>query len=395
MDEKIALVLDELSNKVLGYKTNDITENDIRINADGIAVVQQACYDQKDVYYIDGALVVRDKDPNEYNNKYDMLGYETGEIQSRIKRGIAERKDVSELMTRAEHIRKEIEKLKTARVEQNKARLIAEQSATKFKYYCSVCLIIRDENEYLKEWLEWHIAQGVEHFYIYDHDSKQPVSEFIKTLDDGIREKITVHAFGGSHGFAQHDAYNDCLNRYKKESRWIGFIDADEMVRVKCGCTLPELLKNYERYAGLFMLWIVYDANGQIKKSSGSLRERFTHVTPTHEDDGMGKTFVQPTFIKSMVTHNGFVRDGFTVVDENCTAVGDGEMRLYGCTDELVCVDHYYTKSYEEWKEKMRRGSCDPIYSRKYADFFIYNPDMEHCREDIVIEQKYEVSEKQ
>ncbi|MCL2797815.1 MAG: glycosyltransferase family 2 protein [Firmicutes bacterium] len=42
------------------------------------------------------------------------------------------------------------------------------------KYDCSICLIIRDESEYLEEWLRWHIGQGVEHFYIYDHDSKIP-----------------------------------------------------------------------------------------------------------------------------------------------------------------------------------------------------------------------------
>lgn len=59
-----------------------------------------------------------------------------------------------------------------------------------------------------------------------------------------------------------------------------------------------------------------------------------------------------------------------------------------------MCVDHYYTKSYEEWKAKIGMGTCDPIFNRKYADFFLYNPDMEYCREDITAEQKYEVSEK-
>lgn len=55
---------------------------------------------------------------------------------------------------------------------------LSQKSKSKFEDYMkqkfnySICLIIRDENEYLKEWLEWHINQGVEHFYIYDHDSK-------------------------------------------------------------------------------------------------------------------------------------------------------------------------------------------------------------------------------
>lgn len=394
MSGKIALVLDELTKKVLGYKTDDTADYGILVNANEEQVIQQACYDNKDVYFIDGKLVVRDKDADEYNNKYNALECAKSNIRYRIKQGIAEHKDVSYLMTRAEQIGFEIEQLKTVHTEQNKARLIAEQSATEFKYYCSICLIIRDESEYLKEWLDWHIGQGVEHFYIYDHDSKLPISEFIKTLSQDAQDKITVHYFGGQHGNAQHEAYNDCLNRYRQESRWIGFIDADEMVRVKCGCTLPKLLKNYERYAGLFMRWIVYDANGQIEKSSAPLRERFTRVASTNIDDGIGKTFVQPMLIKYMLIHNGLVQDGFTVVDEGCVPVKDGEKALCGSTDDLVCVDHYYTKSYEEWLEKLRRGSCDPVFNRKYAEFFMYNPDMEYCREALTLEQKYEVSDK-
>ena len=38
--------------------------------------------------------------------------------------------------------------------------LLRETAEAKFKYYCSLCLITRDENEYLEEWLRWHIGAG-------------------------------------------------------------------------------------------------------------------------------------------------------------------------------------------------------------------------------------------
>ena len=37
--------------------------------------------------------------------------------------------------------------------------------------YLSLCLICKDENDYLAEWLDYHILAGVERFYIYDDDS--------------------------------------------------------------------------------------------------------------------------------------------------------------------------------------------------------------------------------
>mgnify|MGYP003311472279 CR=1 FL=1 len=45
-------------------------------------------------------------------------------------------------------------------------------------------------------------------------------------------------------------------------------------------------------------------------------------------------------------------------------------------TEDRIIVEHYYTKSLEEWKERLNNGSCDPNYSRKYEDFYFYNPDM-------------------
>ena len=403
MTDKIALVLDEPTGKVLGYKTDDVFDYDTLVDTSAVEIIQQACYAGKDIYYVNGELDVREKNPNVIHNRMNTLLYELSSTRREIKKNTAEylQSKSSEGYATLRQLRDKESALKRERDELEKKRKADERNyrlnelnSTAYKYYCSICLIIRDENEYLQEWLEWHIGQGVEHFYIYDHDSKVPVSDFIQTLDKSIRDMITVIPFGGQHKFAQHDAYNDCLKRYKKESRWIGFVDTDEMVRVVNGGKIPDLLKLYEDYAGLYMRWVIYDANGQIKKSDKPMRERFTRISPTDKDDGVGKTFVQTALMQSMITHNGYPYADFEVVDENGRAVQGASAWVANSTYDLICVDHYYTKSYEEWLEKMRRGCCDPIYGRKYVEFFEYNPDMEYCREDLDLDQKYEISEK-
>ena len=209
-----------------------------------------------------------------------------------------------------------------------------------------------------------------------------------------MQTKITVHDFGGTHRFAQHDAYNDCLKRHGGECRWLAYIDADEMIRVRCGGTIGELLRHYDGYAGLFMRWIVYDANGQKEKSDKPLRERFTRVTSAKLYEGIGKVIIRPSLVTRIITHNCFTKPGFDVVDENRSVAPANVMCKFDSTAEFVCVDHYYTKSHEEWKQKIGRGACDPIFKRKYDEFFIFNPDMEYCRENIEAEQKYEITEK-
>ncbi len=290
-----------------------------------------------------------------------------------------------------EELTRESEYNRAARIGRLRAQLKKETTETRFRHYCSLCLIIRDENEYLEEWLRWHMNIGVEHFYIYDHGSKQPVRKFVNGLGQEIAEKTTVIEWSGTHRDAQPDAYNDCINRFRGESRWIGFVDTDEQIEVKTGQTLPEYLKGCEEYAGIFALWVTYGASGKLQKTQGLLRERFTEIS--HGDgwaENVGKVIVQPVYMNAMMIHNGEAAEGFEVVNEHGEAIGNYRLRTETPTREKICVNHYYTKSYEEWMEKLRRGSSHANFSRRYTEFFRINPDMEYCREETDIRQDYE-----
>ena len=73
----------------------------------------------------------------------------------------------------------------------------------------SVCLLIRDENEYLEEWLNWHRNIGIEHFYIYDNMSRIPISETIQDCSD-----VTIIRWDHSYTAMQIEVYTDCLYRF-------------------------------------------------------------------------------------------------------------------------------------------------------------------------------------
>jgi hypothetical protein len=144
------------------------------------------------------------------------------------------------------------------------------------------------------------------------------------------------------------------------------------------------------------MLWIMYDANGHMKKTDLSCRERFTRVSALDFWQGIGKVFVQPALMRSMMIHNGFPVEGFHIVDELKSNFDEAAMQKLDATSDLICVDHYYTKSHDEWLEKMKRGSADPNYSRKYGEFFYFNPDLKvkEAYEETVPEQEYDISKK-
>ncbi len=397
---RVLIKTDYLTGKILSIEDYDGDGEGISVYLEDKYVLEKMKSENKDLFYIDGKIVAREKDAKDYHNRIEKLIKEMQTLREaernafvNYSRGVNLNGITDNLISLNKRIKinkqKQL-KLKEFREKQIRNKVMRQIENANFKYYCSVCLIIKNDNEYLAEWLDWHIKQGVEHFYIYDHDSDNPVSEFLKELPENIRNKVNVIWFGGEHDFAQHEAYNDCLNRFRSESRWIGFIDSDEMTHVKENKKIPEFLKEFENSAGLFIGWEMYGANGRVKKCAEPVRQRFTRLTEYTGQDGVGKVFVQPYMLRQMLTHNGYTVDGFDIVDEEHNKVECGQAWKYGLPHDRICIDHYYTKSYEEWVEKISRGSCDPYYCRKYEEFFKYNPEMEFCRESLFPEQKYE-----
>ena len=54
----------------------------------------------------------------------------------------------------------------------------------------AICLIIKDENEYLEEWLQHHKNIGFNYFIIYDNQSKISVNRYLlkNNISDGSIE---------------------------------------------------------------------------------------------------------------------------------------------------------------------------------------------------------------
>ncbi len=240
------------------------------------------------------------------------------------------------------------------------------------QYKVSACLIIKDEGRYLPEWLAWHVEQGVEHFYIYDNGSQRPISE---DIPETFQDCCTVVDWPGPHNHPQMDAYSDCLARFSPETEWLAFIDTDEFIRVVDGTPLPDFLDGYPDADAVLAKWTVYNANGLLEDDGRPVRERFTQTTDLYPYEmPQCKSIVRASRVSVMGPHAPIaVRFSLYVLDEN-------HQRRRGGTGEVpankITVDHYFTKSYSEWRAKMARGSCDPNYVRENDWFVRLNPDL-------------------
>ena len=243
----------------------------------------------------------------------------------------------------------------------------------------SVCLLIRDESEYLKEWLEYYSNFGFDHIYIYDDRSQNPIS--INT------DYITTIRWEQSMFATQIEAYTDCIARFKDESEWIAFFDIDEFIRINDGRDLKTYLDSLDKnISGIYIPWEMHGANGQLNKNMGGVRDRFP--TPLCMD-GRGKCIVRCNMVSLMFPHWPVGLESQLVNADNSPLENWQSGKNCG-----IVLEHYYTRSWEEWCDKIKRGSCMPDALKKKDEFFIYNPDMRYLLDEKGVEheqQKYNV----
>lgn len=288
----------------------------------------------------------------------------------------------------------------TMRLEKEKNDMISYYQDHVFKNYTAACLLIKDENEYLREWVDHYLNIGVDHLYIYDNDSAISIQEEINGYGKEIADKCTIIQWSpGQYTHMQYDAYANCLREYGDDCRWIGFFDTDEFFELPENHTnINEFLKEYEEYFCVWFPWEVRNANGNVNKPTGKQAENY--LTPVKDMTGLfGKVFVQPYRTEQMYVHLASPKFSFDYAvssnkekhfrnyplwinkyEEN---ILDLEIYEYGK------VVHYYTRSLEEWCTKITRGSSDPNYLRRFNIFFAYNPDLEYMKHDENIRNHY------
>lgn len=252
------------------------------------------------------------------------------------------------------------------------------------KYNVSICLLCKDENEYINEWLKYHIDIGIDHFYIYDNMSEIPLKN---SIEKELLDKCSIREWNlnvREDGNIQIKCYNDCLFNCNNESKWIAFIDTDEFINIKDGLNINDFMARYDDYDGLYIDWVIYNANGQIKKENKPIRERFTTIVPYHNRIlKRGKCIVKASRVHAMGPHFPLMPlNELEIVNSDYDRVYDARNRRETPVDK-ISIDHYLTRSYEEWCEKIERGSCVPDFERKMDEFFFFNPDLMWLKDDI------------
>ena len=238
--------------------------------------------------------------------------------------------------------------------------------------YLSIAAIIKNEGQYIREWVEFHILSGVDRFYIFDNESTDNTVEILQPyIDRGV---VIYFYYPGSK--AQVCAYNDAIRLCRGKSKWLAMIDADEFLFPAERNNLKEVLKEYEQYPAVGVNWVVYGPCGHEQRVEGTIISNYymTFQDRNNELNCRIKSIVQP--IKTMCycsPHFGIYKHGEMAVDENKEVISGGALYVeegractYRNSIKKLRINHYWTKSLEELKEKCQRGYADGSVNPEY-----------------------------
>ncbi len=229
----------------------------------------------------------------------------------------------------------------------------------------AVVVIIRDEAPYLPEWLAYHHALGVQHFFIYDNGSTDELQTVIEPwLNHGLVTLVHWPLPGG-----QIDAYSHALRFYGPSVDWLAFFDVDEFVVPLVDDDIPALLARFGDAADVRIPRVDFGFSGRREPASELTIEAFTEVADVFGRDPSKpprvKSVVQPRSISSVGIHTATVADDARDADGQPVPTQTVGKACW----PYVQLNHYYTRSFAEFEAKRFRGSATGRIARPPIPF--------------------------
>jgi len=227
-----------------------------------------------------------------------------------------------------------------------------------------ICTVGKEENRYIQEFVEHYKNYGVDKIYLYDNNdingekfenvlSKYVDNKFVEIINwRGVKEKSTYYRIMDS-----------CYQTYHNYYDWLIFYEIDEFIYLKkYGNIKSFLVRNkFIKCESIQLNWVHMSDNNKLFYENISLNERFPKV---------GKNIVKSKknkicYVKSIIRgglKNISIKNNHLLNKKLKACNGFGKksqlkkIRSLNPDYKFNYILHYYSKSVQEFVEKIHRG---------------------------------------
>jgi hypothetical protein len=225
-----------------------------------------------------------------------------------------------------------------------------------------ICTPVKKENRYIKEYVEHYIKYGVDKIFLYDNNElngerlEDVIGEFIKK---GI---VEVFDYRGKVK-PLFNIMNNCYQRNYQIYDWIIFFEVDEYIHLYNYTNVKlylqrDVFKNCEK---IHLNWVHHTDNNLIYYDDRPLHIRFPEVEPNARNNVSGSVNSVKSILRGHIPN--VVIDcihKLTLKLKGCDGFGNPQVILSIDTNNsdftYYYIDHYYSKSVEEFVEKLNKG---------------------------------------
>lgn len=244
----------------------------------------------------------------------------------------------------------------------------------------NICAVSKNEGLYIQEWAAYHKVIGCKKIFLYDAETDDTKQKLAQYIDEGFVKFIPWHIHP-----AQWQAYSDYITGCQFEDpnefkEWAALIDIDEFILPMGEESIEQFLGSFdERVSGIGIGWHMFGSNNRYlrpKENYGSVIMNYYRCQDYQENkERMTKCFIRPNLCLSHVRdpHYFDPKPGFRIVREDGVELRWGDHHHRKNEDfptERVRLNHYFTKSFEDWLVKFNRHGPDGNF-RQMLDFAV------------------------
>ena len=242
-----------------------------------------------------------------------------------------------------------------------------------------ICTIAKNENKYIKEFIEHYKKLKINKIIIYDNNdiNGEHVEDILKNeIDNNF---IKIINFRGLQQ-PQFIALNECYENYKNDSDWIAFFDIDEFLYIKKYTNILNFLSLsiFKKCQSIIINWKYYGDNNNLYYEPKPLRERFIKE---YNIENIKSNCYFYSAAKSIIRGGLKLIWGhfphYTNNTVNCRANGKIFKNYFSPPQYSVAyIKHYITKSTEEFIERLNRGDVmikpDLNYTSEKINYYYF-----------------------
>ena len=244
-----------------------------------------------------------------------------------------------------------------------------------------VCTVGKIENRYIEEFVEHYFKYGIDTIFLYDNNdingekfeeviNNYIIKGFVKLIN--YRGKIR----------ALMEMMNDCYIRNYRYYDWLIFFEIDEYIYLKNVKNIKNFFRKsrFNKCERIQLNWIFHTDNNLLYYDQRPLKERF----PQREKKARGVKIGDWNGIKSILRGhipNITIECVHTLNHKLKTCDGFGHPKQIdgiitkNADFEYYYIDHYYSKSTEEFINKINKGDALFVDNRmdRIRTYFAYN----------------------